>query len=82
MEEDLPTEEWLRFFEELNRSMVMDVCFQGGEPLMRPDLPELIQSVVRNGMRFSILSNGTLITDEIAQFLASTGRCDYVQVSH
>jgi len=32
-------------------------------------------------MRFSILTNGTLITDEMAAFLASTGRCDGVQVS-
>ena len=32
-------------------------------------------------MRFSILSNGTLIDDEMAAFLASTKRCNYVQVS-
>jgi SynChlorMet cassette radical SAM/SPASM protein ScmE len=32
-------------------------------------------------MRFNILSNGTLITDEMADFLASTGRCDGVQIS-
>ncbi len=81
VDEDLATEEWLTFFEELNRAMVMDVCLQGGEPFMRPDFQELIEGIVRNGMRFSILSNGTLITDEMAQFLASTGRCDYVQVS-
>jgi len=79
--EDLPTEEWLKFFEVLNRAMVMDVCLQGGEPFVRDDLKELISGIVHNGMRFSILSNGTLITDEMAKFLASTGRCDYVQVS-
>ena len=32
-------------------------------------------------MRFAILSNGTLIDDDMAAFLASTGRCNYVQVS-
>jgi SynChlorMet cassette radical SAM/SPASM protein ScmE len=32
-------------------------------------------------MRFSILTNGTLITDEMASFLASTRRCNEVQVS-
>jgi len=79
--EDLPTEEWLRFFEVLNRAMVMDVCLQGGEPFVRDDLKELRSGIVLNGMRFSILSNGTLITDEMARFIASTGRCDYVQVS-
>ncbi len=78
---DLPTEEWLKFFEVLNRSMVMDVCLQGGEPFVREDIKELIAGIVSNGMRFTILSNGTLITEETAAFLASTRRCDYVQVS-
>ena len=79
--QDLPQEEWLQFFEELNRCAVMNVTLQGGEPFCRKDLQELIEGIVRNRMRFNILSNGTLITDEMAAFLASTGRCDGVQVS-
>jgi SynChlorMet cassette radical SAM/SPASM protein ScmE len=59
----------------------MNVTLQGGEPFCRKDLPELVEGIVRNRMRFNILSNGTLITDEVAAFLASTGRCDGVQVS-
>lgn len=81
VEEDLPTEEWLEFLGELQRCKVMEVCFQGGEPFMREDFTEIVQGVVQNRMRFSILSNGTLITDELASFLASTGRCNSVQVS-
>jgi SynChlorMet cassette radical SAM/SPASM protein ScmE len=81
VEEDLPLEEWVRFLEELNRAAVMEVCLQGGEPFMRKDIKEIIEGIVHNGMRFSILSNGTLITDEMARFLASTRRCNYVQVS-
>jgi len=79
--QDLPKEEWLRFFEELNRCAVMNVTLQGGEPFCRKDLPELVEGIVRNKMRFNILSNGTLITDETAAFLASTGRCSNVQIS-
>ena len=79
--QDPPQEEWLQFFEELNRCAVMNVALQGGEPFCRKDLQELIEGIVRNRMRFNILSNGTLITDEMAAFLASTGRCDGVQVS-
>ena len=78
---DLPAEEWLDFFQELNRCGIMTVCLQGGEPFYRKDLPELIEGIVENRMRFNILSNGTLITDEMAAFLASTHRCDDVQVS-
>lgn len=79
--QDLSNEEWLEFFEELNHCAVMNVCIQGGEPFYRQDLPELIEGIVKNRMRFNILSNGTLITDDMAAFLASTHRCDGVQVS-
>ena len=78
---DLPKGEWLRFFDELGRCSVMDVTLQGGEPFMRQDLPELIEGIVANRMRFAILSNGILIDDNISEFIAKTGRCDYVQVS-
>jgi SynChlorMet cassette radical SAM/SPASM protein ScmE len=79
--QDLPKEGWLQFFEELNRCAVMNVTLEGGEPFYRKDLNELVEGIVENRMRFNILSNGTLITDEMAAFLASTERCDGVQVS-
>lgn len=41
----------------------------------------LIEGIVANRMRFHILTNGTLITDEMASFLASTRRCEGIQVS-
>lgn len=78
---ELPTGEWLTFFEELNRCTVMDVCIQGGEPFLRQDLKELIRGIVKNRMRFTILTNGTLITEDMAAFIASTGRCNHIQVS-
>lgn len=79
--QDLPTQEWVEFFDELGKCAVMDVTLQGAEPFFRKDLEKIIQAIINNRMRFSILSNGTLITDEMAGFLASTGRCDGVQVS-
>lgn len=78
---DLPKEEWLQFFDELGRCAVMNVNLAGGEPFIREDLPELLDGIVRNRMRFAILSNGSLISDEIASFIAGTKRCSYVQVS-
>ena len=78
---DLPKKEWLNFFSELNRLAVMNVTIQGGEPFLRNDLKEIISGIVENRMRFGILSNGTLITDEVSEFLSSTKRCDFVQIS-
>jgi len=79
---DLPSEEWMRFFKELRDLSVLEVCLQGGEPLLRDDLSELIDSIIENKMRYSILTNGTLIDEPMAARIASTGgRCSYVQVS-
>jgi len=78
---DLSAAEWQKFFEELNRCAVTEVCLAGGEPFIREDLQEILAGIVRNRMRFNLLSNGTLITDGITDFIASTGRCNYVQVS-
>jgi len=73
--------DWLSFFEELARCAVMEVNLSGGEAFLREDLKEIINGIIKNKMRFKVLSNGTLINDEIASFLASTGRCNGVQVS-
>jgi SynChlorMet cassette radical SAM/SPASM protein ScmE len=78
---DLPTDEWLTFFDELGLLGVMRVTLAGGEPFIREDLPVLIKGIVRNRIRFSLLSNGVLINDEIVAFIASTDRCELVQVS-
>jgi len=79
--QDLPTEEWLQFFNELGRMAVMNVCLAGGEPFIRSDLPELLEDIAHNKMRFQILSNGTLINDQIAEVIYRTHRCNFIQVS-
>lgn len=79
--DDLPASEWLRFFQELNHCSVLRVTLEGGEVFCRPDLRQLLQGIADNRMRFTILSNGTLIDDDLAACIASLGRCDGVQVS-
>ena len=78
---DLSTDEWMDFFEELKKCRVFSVSLGGGEPLLRKDFKELIDGVVNNKMRFSIISNGLLINDEIIEYLKYTKRCDGFQIS-
>lgn len=61
---NLPTERWLSFFDELGSLGVMTVTLTGGEVFTRPDLFELIDGLIANRMRYSLISNGTLITEE------------------
>jgi SynChlorMet cassette radical SAM/SPASM protein ScmE len=79
--QDLPTQRWLELFDEAGKAAVMSVCFAGGEPFIRDDIFELIDRVVRNRMRFQILTNGRLVDREVAQRLKATGRLNTIQVS-
>ena len=56
------------------------ILFSGGEPLCRKDMPDLAEYAVSKGMRAVISTNGTLITDEVAQRLKAIG-LSYVGVS-
>lgn len=79
--DDMPTDHWLALLEELGQAKVMEVCLSGGEALLRPDIFELIEAVVRHRMRFQLLTNGGPVTVEVARRLKATGRCNVVQVS-
>lgn len=56
------------------------MLFSGGEPTMHPHLYELAEYAVSKGMRAVISTNGTLITDEVAQRLKGVG-LSYVGIS-
>jgi len=67
--DDLSTEQWQAFFKELGRLAVQRVTLTGGEVFTRPDFFELVDGVIANRMRYSILTNGTLIDENVmAQF--------------
>ncbi len=56
------------------------VLFSGGEPLLRPDLLELVDRAVAHGMRAVISTNGTLISRDLAWRLKDLG-LSYVGIS-
>ena len=56
------------------------ILFSGGEPLLRPDIFELIAYARNIGMKTVLSTNGTLIDPETAQRLAALN-LDYVGVS-
>lgn len=81
---DLPAEGWFTFFDELGRLGVRNLTLSGGEVFVRKDLWEIIDYLIEKRMRYSILSNGTLITDEtIKQFKKGKrrNRLSSIQVS-
>jgi SynChlorMet cassette radical SAM/SPASM protein ScmE len=61
---DLDTAQWLSFFHELGSLGVRDVTLTGGEVFMRPDVWDIIDGLISNRMRYSLLTNGTLLTEQ------------------
>lgn len=79
-ENELSTKEGKNLLDDLAQFGVPVVLFSGGEPTIRKDLPELAAYAVEKGMRAVISTNGTLISQKMAQTLKEIG-LSYVGIS-
>lgn len=77
---ELTTEEALRVIDNLAEARVPVILFSGGEPFARPDLLELVRYAVSKGIRVTLSTNGTLITEEVARKIRDIG-VGYVGIS-
>lgn len=78
---ELGFDEWDQFFTECGENGVMNVHLSGGEPFIRKDILDILQSIINNKMRFGCNTNGNYITEEVADFIANSKRCNGMQVS-
>ncbi len=59
--------------EELAALGCRKVHFSGGEPLLRPQLPDLVAHAAGLGLRVNLTTNGTLVDKEAARALVQAG---------
>lgn len=78
--DELTHDEGLKLLDDLAAFGSPVALFSGGEPLMRPDIIELIRHARAGGMRAVLSTNGTLINEEMAAQLKECG-LSYVGVS-
>ena len=69
--EELTTTEILRIMDELAEAGCIELALTGGEPLARSDFFDIYEHARTGGFLVTLLTNGTLITEEIADRLAS-----------
>ncbi len=67
-ERELSTETWKRIFDEAYEMGLLFAVLSGGECMVRPDFKELYLYLWKKGVRITVLTNGTLITDEYIEF--------------
>jgi radical SAM protein with 4Fe4S-binding SPASM domain len=77
---ELSHEEGVRLIDDLADFGCPVLLFSGGEPLMRPDIFQLIERASSKKMRAVISTNGTLITKERAKKVKGAG-LSYVGIS-
>ncbi|MBU4533102.1 MAG: putative heme d1 biosynthesis radical SAM protein NirJ2 [Eubacteriales bacterium] len=71
--DELDTREGKALIDEIAKAGFKIMIFSGGEPLMRPDIYELIAYASEKGLRPVLGSNGTLITPEVGRKLVEAG---------
>ncbi len=71
--DELSTEEAKKLLDEIAGWGIKLLIFDGGEPLCRDDFFDLAKHASSKGLRVVIGSNGTLINEEVAERLKSSG---------
>lgn len=66
---EMTREEIRGVFSRLYRDGVRFVLVQGGEPLLRRDLPEILEDLSAIGFHLTLITNGTKITSELVERL-------------
>jgi len=70
LDSELTTGEWFRVIDEIAEQECFWLLLTGGEPLIRKDFKDIYTYAKTKGMLITLFTNGTLITPEIADFLA------------
>ncbi|MZP28846.1 putative heme d1 biosynthesis radical SAM protein NirJ1 [Heliobacterium undosum] len=77
---ELTTKEALKFIDDLADFNVPVLLLSGGEPLMRPDIFDLVAHATKRNIRVTFSTNGTLITPDVAKEIKKYG-VGYVGIS-
>ncbi|WP_432826960.1 pyrroloquinoline quinone biosynthesis protein PqqE [Dactylosporangium sp. CA-092794] len=78
--EELTTEQWSSVFAQARAAGVLQLHLSGGEPLLRPDLPELIGRASRLGLYTNLVTSGIPLTADRLAALHRAG-LDHLQLS-
>jgi SynChlorMet cassette radical SAM/SPASM protein ScmE len=81
LDDELTTDEWLTLIRRLAELKVFKVTVTGGEPLIRPDVFELLGELDRYGIVIRLNTNATLVDDGVAGRLADLRMLKSVSVS-
>ena len=77
---ELDTAAWVSIFEQAADLGILQVHLSGGEPTLRRDLPELVETLARRGIYSNLITAGIGVDAGTIERLAAVG-LDHVQLS-
>src|SRR5712691_4730525 len=77
---ELPTEDWVRVFQQGAKLGVLHLHLTGGEPLARPDLAEMVAAAHKAGLYTNLITSGLGLTEARLHELIAAG-LDHIQLS-
>ncbi|HOX36197.1 MAG TPA: radical SAM protein [Methanoregulaceae archaeon] len=70
---ELTTREVISIVDDARAMGCREWSISGGEPMLRPDFPEIFDYITSHARSYSLNTNGTLITEEIAHLMKRKG---------
>jgi pyrroloquinoline quinone biosynthesis protein E len=77
---ELSTAEWVNILQQAGKLGMLHAHFTGGEPLVRPDLTELIAAARAAGLYTNLITSGIGLAEKRLQALVEAG-LDHIQLS-
>jgi radical SAM protein with 4Fe4S-binding SPASM domain len=68
---EMTTAQWMDILDQLAEMGCLSLLITGGEPLVRDDFVEIYSHAKRRGFLITLFTNGTLLTPELVELLAS-----------
>ncbi len=79
---ELTTNQVKNILEQLREMSVFRINFNGGEPLTRKDIKEIIKYAYNLGFELHMNTNSTLVTDDMAEFISHYMRSVCTSILH
>ena len=77
---ELSTSAWLDVLSQAASLGVLQVHFSGGEPMVRKDLPRLVEHAAREGLYSNLITSGIMLGEQALASLVAAG-LDHIQLS-
>ena len=78
---EMDLNEWKNTVDKVSDVKILGVTFSGGEPLMLPWFPKLLEHTISKRISCSLNTNAALVDDDMASFLASAPLRGIINVS-